>query len=143
MRPGAWRVANASTSRCDISRERMRVRATTLVVALARCCTISAIPVEALRVGPQVAWRRVERSSSWMNVSAEAMPPAGDPVETFFATASVLWCCRRAEWNATRRPSAPSCAGYAPRTGRGRRATSLVEILPIDHPFWRFYRLSV
>jgi SAM-dependent methyltransferase len=66
---------------------------------------------------------------------------AGDPTETFFATASVLWCLPqgRVEPNS-------EAVGTVMRPSRFRGVArhagwSDIEILPIDHPFWRFYRL--
>lgn len=71
----------------------------------------------------------------------ETLPPPGDPVETFFAAVSVLWCLPqgRAEHDSqtpgtVMRPDAlrrlATTAGYRS-----------LDILPIEHPFWRFYRL--
>jgi SAM-dependent methyltransferase len=71
----------------------------------------------------------------------ETRPPAGDLTETFFAAASVLWCLPQSRVE-------PDCE--APGTVMrpavfeqlARRAGwTGVEILPIEHPFWRFYRL--
>ena len=74
------------------------------------------------------------------NVSEE-MAPAGDALETFFATVSVLWCLPqgRVEPGATPvgtviRPS--TVAALAAKAGFAG-----VEDLPIEHPFFRFYRL--
>jgi SAM-dependent methyltransferase len=66
---------------------------------------------------------------------------AGDPTETFFATASVLWCLPQG-----RVEPDSEAVGTVMRPGRFRGIArkagwSDVEILPIDHPFWRFYRL--
>jgi 2-polyprenyl-3-methyl-5-hydroxy-6-metoxy-1,4-benzoquinol methylase len=74
---------------------------------------------------------------------AEAMPPAGDLVETFFATASVLWCLPQGR---VEHDSQAVGTIMRPDTLRGLAAKAgyqSVEILPIEHPFWRFYRLSV
>ncbi len=74
---------------------------------------------------------------------AEVLPPAGDPVETFFATASVLWCLPQGR---VERDSQAVGTVMRPDTLRGLAAKAgyqSVEILPIEHPFWRFYRLSV
>lgn len=74
---------------------------------------------------------------------AEALPPPGDPVETFFATASVLWCLPqgRVEPNS-------EAVGTIMRPDMLRRLAAKAgfrsaEVLPIEHPFWRFYRLAV
>jgi hypothetical protein len=66
---------------------------------------------------------------------------AGDPTETFFATASVLWCLPQG-----RVEPDSEAVGTVMRPSRFRGIArqagwSDVEIMPIDHPFWRFYRL--
>ncbi|MFC5728077.1 MULTISPECIES: SAM-dependent methyltransferase [Nocardioides] len=66
---------------------------------------------------------------------------AGDPTETFFATVSVLWCLPQG-----RVEPDSEAVGTVMRTDRFRGIArdagwSDVEVLPIDHPFWRFYRL--
>ena len=66
---------------------------------------------------------------------------AGDPTETFFAAASVLWCLPQG-----RVEPDSEAVGTVMRPGRFRGIVrqarwSDIEILPIDHPFWRFYRL--
>ena len=66
---------------------------------------------------------------------------AGDPTETFFATASVLWCLPQG-----RVEPDSEAVGTVMRPSRFRGIArqagwSDVEILPIDHQFWRFYRL--
>jgi 2-polyprenyl-3-methyl-5-hydroxy-6-metoxy-1,4-benzoquinol methylase len=74
---------------------------------------------------------------------AEALPPPGNPVETFFATASVVWCLPQGR---VERDSQTVGAVMRPDTLRGLAAQAgyrSVDILPIEHPFWRFYRLSV
>jgi SAM-dependent methyltransferase len=69
-------------------------------------------------------------------------PLLGDPVESFFATASVLWCLpqgRVAPDSCTpgtimRPHTLTAIAAEAGWTG--------VDVLPIEHPFWRFYRMA-
>jgi predicted O-methyltransferase YrrM len=66
---------------------------------------------------------------------------AGDATETFFATASVLWCLPQG-----RIEPDSEAVGTVMRPSRFRGIVrkagwSDIEILPIDHPFWRFYRL--
>lgn len=66
---------------------------------------------------------------------------AGDATETFFATASVLWCLPQG-----RVEPDSEAVGTVMRPSRFRGIArkagwSDIEILPIDHPFWRFYRL--
>lgn len=72
---------------------------------------------------------------------AETLTP-GDPVEIFFATASVLWCLPQGRVEAD-----SEAVGTVMRPDRFRDIVRQagwadIEILPIDHPFWRFYRLQ-
>ena len=76
-----------------------------------------------------------------MDERVEETLDVGDPVQTFFATASVLWCLPQA-----RVESDSEAVGTVMPASRFRRIArragwSDIEILPIDHPFWRFYRL--
>ncbi len=76
-----------------------------------------------------------------MDERAEEAPIVGDPVQTFFATASVLWCLPQG-----RVEPDSEAVGTVMTPSRFRRIAqdagwSDIEILPIDHPFWRFYRL--
>jgi hypothetical protein len=66
----------------------------------------------------------------------------GDPTELFFASASVLWCLPQSRVE-------PDC--QAPGTVMrpdtfgviaGNAGWDGFDILPIEHPFWRFYRLT-
>jgi ubiquinone/menaquinone biosynthesis C-methylase UbiE len=66
----------------------------------------------------------------------------GDPVQFFFAAASVLWCLPQARVDAD-----SESPGTVMRTADFRRIAAEagwtgVDVLPIDHPFWRFYRLA-
>ena len=77
-----------------------------------------------------------------MDERIDEAPAAGDPVQTFFATASVLWCLPQA-----RVEPDSKAVGAVMSASRFRRIAreagwSDIEILPIDHPFWRFYRLQ-
>lgn len=65
----------------------------------------------------------------------------GDPVELFFATASVLWCLPQG-----RVESDSQAVGTVMRPDRFRGIAreagwADIEVLGIEHPFWRFYRL--
>lgn len=65
----------------------------------------------------------------------------GDPVETFFATASVLWCLPQG-----RVEPGSQAVGTVMRPDRFRGIAreagwADIDVLPIEHPFWRFYRL--
>jgi len=66
---------------------------------------------------------------------------AGDPAETFFATASVLWCLPQSRVDPD--SEAPGTVMRpATFTAIARRAGwAGVDVLPIEHPFWRFYQL--
>ncbi len=70
---------------------------------------------------------------------AESMNP-GDPAEIFFATASVLWCLPQGRVDTT--SQAPGTVMRpAVFEAIARKAGYVgVEVLDIDHPFWRFYR---
>ncbi len=72
---------------------------------------------------------------------ADTLPEPGDPTETFFATCSVLWCLPQSRME-------PDCeapgtvmrpAAFADIVRRAGWAG--YEVLPIEHPFWRFHRL--
>ncbi|WP_161962400.1 class I SAM-dependent methyltransferase [Nocardioides speluncae] len=65
----------------------------------------------------------------------------GEPTEIFFATASVLWCLPQG-----RVEPDSEAIGTVMRPDRFRGVVrdagwSDIEILGIEHPFWRFYRL--
>jgi 2-polyprenyl-3-methyl-5-hydroxy-6-metoxy-1,4-benzoquinol methylase len=73
---------------------------------------------------------------------AETLPPPGEPVETFFAAASVLWCLPQG-----RVDHDSEAVGTVMRPGTlrelaGKAGYRSVDVLPIEHPFWRFYRLT-
>ncbi|MCA1841605.1 MAG: methyltransferase domain-containing protein [Actinobacteria bacterium] len=71
---------------------------------------------------------------------AEVLQP-GNPTETFFATASVLWCLPqgRVETDSEAPGTVMRPATFEAITRRA--GWSGVDVLPIEHPFWRFYRL--
>ncbi len=68
--------------------------------------------------------------------------PGSDPVEIMFSAFSVLWCLPQSRVE----PGSESPGTVMrPATFEGialRAGFSGVEILPIEHPFWRFYRLQ-
>jgi SAM-dependent methyltransferase len=95
-------------------------------------------------VGVLAAMRRATGGSGAVLViderSAESFAPTGDPIERLLYSFSILHCLpvgRDAESSAATgtvmRPD--TFAGYATEAG-----FSGVEMLPIDHPFFRFYR---
>jgi SAM-dependent methyltransferase len=65
----------------------------------------------------------------------------GDPVQTFFATASVLWCLPQARVEPDSEAVGPMMPASRFRSIAQAAGWTDIEILPIDHPFWRFYRL--
>ena len=77
-----------------------------------------------------------------MDERVDEVPVAGDPVQTFFATASVLWCLPQGRVE----PNSEAVGAVMPASRFRRIARdagwSDIEILPINHPFWRFYRLQ-
>jgi SAM-dependent methyltransferase len=96
-------------------------------------------PVEAL-----AGARAAVKDDGWVVVMDERTadrPQVGDPVETFFGCASVAWCLPQSrvvpECEAPGTVMRPATLeGFARRAGWAG-----VEILPIEHPFFRFYRL--
>ena len=76
-----------------------------------------------------------------MDERVDETPGVGDPVQTFFATASVLWCLPQGrvepDFEAVGQVMPASRFRHVAR----RAGWSDIEILPIEHPFWRFYRL--
>ena len=97
-------------------------------------------PVEALRNA-----RRAVRPGGTVLVvderADETFTAPGDEVQRFFAAASAIWCLPQGRVGpdpepvgATIRPD--DLRGLAQRAGFSR-----VDIVPIEHPFWRFYRL--
>ena len=111
------------------------------LITFLECLHDMARPVEAL-----AAARRAVAPGGAVVVMdervGETRPQPGDLTETFFAAASVVWCLPQSRVE-------PDCeapgAVMRPATLEqiARRAGwSGFEVLPIDHPFWRFYRLT-
>jgi SAM-dependent methyltransferase len=74
--------------------------------------------------------------------AAETFTAPGDDVERFFAAASALWCVPQGLVGTD-----PEPVGTLLRPSTMDRLADLAgyrdrEILPIDHPVWRFYRLQ-
>jgi SAM-dependent methyltransferase len=65
----------------------------------------------------------------------------GDPTETFFATASVLWCLPQGRVEPDSEAPGTVMRPAVFEAIARRAGWAGVEILPIEHPFWRFYRL--
>lgn len=66
----------------------------------------------------------------------------GDPTESFFASASVLWCLPQSrvepDCQAPGTVMRPDTFGAIARHAGWKG----FDVLPIEHPFWRFYRLE-
>ncbi|MCW2540952.1 MAG: Methyltransferase protein [Frankiales bacterium] len=72
----------------------------------------------------------------------ETLVAPGDEVQRFFAAASVIWCTPQGRVEAD-----SEVIGAVMRPARLRELAAAagfttVNILPIEHPFWRFYRLN-
>jgi ubiquinone/menaquinone biosynthesis C-methylase UbiE len=71
----------------------------------------------------------------------ETLVVPGDPVQRFLAAASAVWCTPQG-----RVDPASEVIGAVMRPARLRALAAdagfrSVDVLPIEHPFWRFYRL--
>lgn len=71
---------------------------------------------------------------------ADTLQP-GDPTETFFATASVLWCLPQGRVETDSEAPGTVMRPAIFEAIAQRAGWSGVDVLPIEHPFWRFYRL--
>jgi 2-polyprenyl-3-methyl-5-hydroxy-6-metoxy-1,4-benzoquinol methylase len=72
----------------------------------------------------------------------ESLVAPGDPVQRFFAAASVVWCTPQGRVEAD-----SEVVGAVMRPARLQELAAdagfgSVDVLPIEHPFWRFYRLN-
>jgi 2-polyprenyl-3-methyl-5-hydroxy-6-metoxy-1,4-benzoquinol methylase len=72
----------------------------------------------------------------------ETLVAPGDAVQRFFAAASVIWCTPQGRVDAN-----SEVIGAVMRPARlqelaANAGFATVDILPIQHPFWRFYRLN-
>ena len=74
--------------------------------------------------------------------TADTFTAPGDDVERFFAAASALWCLPQGLVGGDPQPVGalirPSTMDTLARQAGYRTAT----ILPVEHPFWRFYQLQ-
>ncbi|MFG1622697.1 class I SAM-dependent methyltransferase [Kribbella sp. NPDC049227] len=74
---------------------------------------------------------------------AETFTAPGDEVERFMAAAGTLWCVPQGRTDAGSEVVGP--LEIRPATMQRLSETAgfaSIEILPIEHPFWRFYRLQ-
>jgi SAM-dependent methyltransferase len=76
-----------------------------------------------------------------MDERIDEVPVVGDPVQTFFATASVLWCLPQGRVEPNSEAVGPVMPASRFRRIARDAGWSNIEILSIEHPFWRFYRL--
>ncbi|TDO43346.1 methyltransferase family protein [Kribbella sp. VKM Ac-2527] len=75
---------------------------------------------------------------------AESFTAPGDEVERFMAAAGTIWCVPQGRIEADSEVVGPLDIRPAVMRRLAERAGfDDVEILPIEHPFWRFYRLDV
>jgi SAM-dependent methyltransferase len=72
----------------------------------------------------------------------ETFTAPGDEVQRFFAAASAIWCLPQGRVGADPEPIG-AVIRPADLLDLARRAGySSVDIVPVEHPFWRFYRLT-
>ena len=111
------------------------------VVTFFECLHDLAHPVEAL-----VAAREALAPGGSVIVMDERaddeLTTPGDEVQRFLAAASVVWCTPQGRVEAD-----SDVVGAIMRTSRLRHLAdhagfSTVDVLPIEHPFWRFYQLT-
>jgi ubiquinone/menaquinone biosynthesis C-methylase UbiE len=111
------------------------------LVTFFECLHDLAHPVDAL-----VAARRALAPGGTVLVMDEhaddTLVVPGDAVQRFFAAASVIWCTPQGRVEAD-----SEVIGAVLRPARLRELAAeagfgTVDVLPIEHPFWRFYRLN-
>lgn len=68
-------------------------------------------------------------------------PQIGDPVETFFALVSATWCLPQSRVVPDCEAPGTVMRGAALESFARRAGWAGVEVLPIEHVFFRFYRL--
>ena len=72
----------------------------------------------------------------------ETFTAPGDDVQRFFAAASAVWCLPQGRVGTDPEPIGALIRPADMRTLAHQAGYSAVDILPIEHPFWRFYRLT-
>ena len=72
---------------------------------------------------------------------ATSLTAPGDEVERFFASVSPLWCLPQGLVGLDAEPVGTLIRPATMRSLAERGGYGATEILPIEHPFWRFYRL--
>jgi SAM-dependent methyltransferase len=74
--------------------------------------------------------------------AAETFTAPGDEVERFFASASAVWCLPQGRVGPDPQPVGTLIRPAIVRDLAHRAGYSEVTVVPIEHPFWRFYRLA-
>lgn len=72
----------------------------------------------------------------------ETLTTPGDEVQRFFAAASAIWCLPQGRVGNDPQPIGAVIRPDTMRNLATRAGYSSVDIVPIEHPFWRFYRLA-
>ena len=73
--------------------------------------------------------------------TAETFTAPGDEFERFFASASAIWCLPQGRVGPDPEPVGTLIRPADIRDLAGRAGDADVQIVPIEHPTWRFYRL--
>lgn len=66
----------------------------------------------------------------------------GDPIQLFFALASVVWCLPQSRVEPGAEPTGTMLRPSVLTALAREAGFAQVDVLPIEHPFWRFYRLA-
>jgi SAM-dependent methyltransferase len=110
------------------------------LVLLIECVHDLPRPVEALQHA-----RSIVRPGGTVLVvderAAETFTAPGDQTERFFAAASAIWCLPQGRVGPNPEPVGTLIRPATMRDLALRAGYADLEILPIDHPAWRFYRL--
>jgi SAM-dependent methyltransferase len=77
-----------------------------------------------------------------MDEATGERPRVGDPIETFFATVSVTWCLPQSRVGADSEAPGTIMRPAALEAFARRAGWAGAEVLPIEHPVFRFYRLA-
>jgi hypothetical protein len=109
-------------------------------VLLIECVHDLPRPVEALRHA-----RTAVRPGGTVLVvderAAESFTAPGDEIERFFAAASAIWCLPQGRVGPDPEPVGTLIRPAAMLDLARRAGYADGQILPIEHPAWRFYRL--
>jgi hypothetical protein len=85
------------------------------------------------------------RATTWCSSSseraAESFTAPGDQIERFFAAASAIWCLPQGRVGPDPEPVGTLIRPAAMLDLARRAGYADAQILPIEHPVWRFYRL--